>query len=540
MVRTSHAILMAALICSLAVVIGCHTSERPLTAEDGDWLQRNRDKIVEEDGDDSGEPILPFTHLAAGQLFEKQNQLGKAMLQYRKAIVGSPEFVPAYNRLGICLNKTGQYQEADACFREAIRLAPDQPSLYNNLAFSLMLQKRWADAEAELQQAARLSPGYERVHMNLAIVMVKQGRYDAAFTQFQSVLGDAMAHYNMGMMYKAQGLTRQAHDSFQRALDLDPELAQARAQLTEGLAAAGIRKPVPAPEAEPPAALAVRSIVPAARVAPPVAPGSLAAAPKAAPAVVSAVRQPTPSPAPQSGVAVLQAVPIAPPVTAAAPTATADLRPVEPAKAVVADADWEVLKHYAVPTNPAALASPLTPPTAPVAVTMAKPAPKRGPAAASPPRPVQRVVQPQVDVAALEAAGLDVNLGVLAGEQVAFPRSEPSAYELVSGRPVALQNEPCEPQFLERQMAVITERLRPCKEGDYVDQFVFGPSGYEQDALFAGHTGDRPATGGPPRQRPNAPAKPHAELPLDIQDQLPGSYNHYWNQVSDSPADPSR
>ena len=194
------------------------------------WLQQHQAKMFEED--DVPEPkVKPFTHFAAGQLLEGMNEIHQAIIQYRKALDLNPKFIGAHNRLAICLDKIGQHTEAERALRRAIKVDPDLAYLRNNLAFSLMAQKRWRDSERELRTALQLQPDYQRARVNLGIVMSKLGRRDEAFQQFQMVLGDARAHFNMGLLDKAAGRYALAAESFRNAIALEPNLAAAKLQL---------------------------------------------------------------------------------------------------------------------------------------------------------------------------------------------------------------------------------------------------------------------------------------------------------------------
>ncbi len=194
------------------------------------WLQQNQSRIFQEK--DVPEPeVQPFTHFAAGQLLEGKKQIRQAIIQYRKALDLNPKFIGAHNRLAICLDKIGQHAEAESALRRAIKVNPSLAYLRNNLAFSLMAQKRWRDSERELRAALQLKPDYQRARVNLGIVMSKLARRDEAFQQFQMVLGDARAHYNMGLLDKAGGRYAQAAESFRNAIALEPNLTAAKIQL---------------------------------------------------------------------------------------------------------------------------------------------------------------------------------------------------------------------------------------------------------------------------------------------------------------------
>ncbi len=226
-------LLIAGLAASvIGASAGCETVNSLLGREQNpnQWLQQNQARIFQEE--DVPDPkVEPFTHFAAGQLFEEQKKIPQAILQYRKAIELNPKFTGAHNRLAICLDRIGQHAEAESALRRAIKVNPNLAYLRNNLAFSLMAQRRWSDSERELRAALQLKPNYQRARVNLGIVMSKQARREEAFQQFQMVLGDARAHYNIGLLDKAGGRYAQAAESFRNAIVLEPNLNAAKIQL---------------------------------------------------------------------------------------------------------------------------------------------------------------------------------------------------------------------------------------------------------------------------------------------------------------------
>lgn len=224
--------------------VGLHLGEAD--REPIDWAQQNREEI--ENAEPEPEPdIEPVTHFAAGQLFEGKGNLPLAVLQYRKAIELKPDFVSAYNRLGVCLNKLRRFQEAEDCFSAAVHQSPDRAYLRNNLGFSLMLQKRWGEAVVHLQHAVAKSPEFKRARINLGMALAHQGREGDAMAQFERAVGTARAYYNLGLVYKTDGRVQDALRAFERALQLDPELHMVQEHLDELQARAATMPQAPNP-----------------------------------------------------------------------------------------------------------------------------------------------------------------------------------------------------------------------------------------------------------------------------------------------------
>lgn len=211
-------------------IAGCQSSDGLLGEKHSDWMTGGL-----HDSSTSNErpspKVLPATYYAAGKLFEKQGQLEQAARKYSEAITVNHEYLAAYNRLGIVLTQLGRFDKADEALIRAIELAPDRAFLRNNLAFSYILQKRWADAEAELVNALHLNPNFVRARVNMGMVQAKQSRFADAFGTFRTVLPEADAYYNMGMLFNSLQRFRDAAAAFERAKMLQPAMTSAQTQL---------------------------------------------------------------------------------------------------------------------------------------------------------------------------------------------------------------------------------------------------------------------------------------------------------------------
>jgi len=71
-----------------------------------------------------------------------QQKTGEAILQYRTTLRLKPNFVDAYNNLGVALLTEGNIQEAIHHFRKALELKPSYADAQNNLAIALSQVKK--------------------------------------------------------------------------------------------------------------------------------------------------------------------------------------------------------------------------------------------------------------------------------------------------------------------------------------------------------------------------------------------------------------
>jgi Tfp pilus assembly protein PilF len=170
-------------------------------------------------------------HYHAARVYEATNSLESATAHYRDALIRSPndpKLVLSYSRVQ---DRAGNFQEAEAGYRRAIALAPNDAKAFNDLAMCHNRQGKWDSAIGNLQHAIQLDPANPLYRNNLALVLVDAGRSAEALPQLVAVHGEAAAHYNLGYMLLDRKLTAEAEQHFTRALELNPQLTQARQML---------------------------------------------------------------------------------------------------------------------------------------------------------------------------------------------------------------------------------------------------------------------------------------------------------------------
>jgi tetratricopeptide (TPR) repeat protein len=112
--------------------------------------------------------------------------------------------------------KTGADQQAALdkgleAYTKALELKPDDAALHNNYALALVKAKKIPDAQAELAKAAQIDPpNAGRYFYNLGAVLVNTGQNEAAGEAFKKAIdtdpnyADAQYQYGMYLLGKAQ------------------------------------------------------------------------------------------------------------------------------------------------------------------------------------------------------------------------------------------------------------------------------------------------------------------------------------------------
>jgi Tfp pilus assembly protein PilF len=175
----------------------------------------------------------------------------------------------AHNRLGAKKFARGDVDGAHFHFQNSTRLRPDLGETHNNLGTTLsaraqMLAQRGDQAAAKREmdaaieqfaEACRVTPHVPAIHVNLANALAAAGRFGEAGDKYKELInkepGNPALINNYGVALYKQGKKDEAIVQFKKALEIAPNLKDAR----ESLAVALGEKPDPAanqPAAPPP------------------------------------------------------------------------------------------------------------------------------------------------------------------------------------------------------------------------------------------------------------------------------------------------
>jgi len=177
--------------------------------------------------------ITAETFYAAGQLAESQELLDRAITQYDKALKLNPDHLPSLYRLGVIYAKSKQFPQAIVIWKHYLKATGGDPTAYANIGFCYELAGSFEEAEDAYESGIRRDPNSAPCRVNYGLLLARRGRFNQAMHEWQVVLPPAEVYYNMGSAYEAMDRKEQAKAEFRKALDLDPQLADARARLEQ-------------------------------------------------------------------------------------------------------------------------------------------------------------------------------------------------------------------------------------------------------------------------------------------------------------------
>jgi protein O-GlcNAc transferase len=169
--------------------------------------------------------------------FLVKGKIKEAIAQCHQALKIRPDFIHAYVTLGNALQAGGKIEAAIRSYSQALKLQPNFAEVRANIGSMYFKMGRLSEAIAHYQQAIALSPDLAGAHWNLGKVYHKHGNVEAAIACFQRTselnpqLVGADFHFNLGNRLFGQGKRDEAIESYQKAIAIKPDWAEAYANI---------------------------------------------------------------------------------------------------------------------------------------------------------------------------------------------------------------------------------------------------------------------------------------------------------------------
>jgi len=172
-------------------------------------------------------PRAASLHFNLGYALQSQNQLDRAIEEYRRTIELDPNDGSAHQNLAMILDEQGLLDEAVKEYRIALKYSPNPANAHSNLASTLIKQGHTQQAVYHLEQALKIDPRHAPSHFNLGTILSAQGDYQNAITHLSECIKYAPdfspAYYNLGVILNQQNKVKEAVPYFRNAVSLESE-----------------------------------------------------------------------------------------------------------------------------------------------------------------------------------------------------------------------------------------------------------------------------------------------------------------------------
>jgi len=181
-----------------------------------DWARPELDQLA---GSDPRNALYPYW---LSRLDYDAQQFNAAIVHARKAIGLDPNFMKAYDNLGLCYEALGKYDDAMQAYQEAVRLnRPSRtPSPWPALNAGALLVKlsRPEEAEKYLRESLQDDPRFPQAHYQMGALFEKQHKDAEALRELKqaATLNPSYAepYYLLGKIYRRQGNRKDAETAW--------------------------------------------------------------------------------------------------------------------------------------------------------------------------------------------------------------------------------------------------------------------------------------------------------------------------------------
>ena len=135
---------------------------------------------------------------------------------------------------GVSYIYLGFYDRAGKEFEKILEVNPENASALFYLASVEERTGNLTEAERAFRRLLSISPNYLDVHNHLGVIYHKQEKLDMALREFELALEQAEyaeVYYNLSVVYRKKGHLGKSEKAAQKALELDPQYADALNQL---------------------------------------------------------------------------------------------------------------------------------------------------------------------------------------------------------------------------------------------------------------------------------------------------------------------
>ncbi len=187
--------------------------------------------------------LRAFELYTRGQMaWQRGTQEGNeaAVDQLSRAVEVDPNFAVAHYTLGAVHQTLGNRWKAAAQYRASTQLDATYPEPYKALGdlFVAAPRRLFDQAVEAYNKAIELRPFYAEAYVGLGDARAAKGDVDAAIASYQKALVfnpvNPKLHASLGKIYYAEkGLYYESVNAYKRAIELDPQLVEARMGLGE-------------------------------------------------------------------------------------------------------------------------------------------------------------------------------------------------------------------------------------------------------------------------------------------------------------------
>ncbi|MGE5657707.1 MAG: tetratricopeptide repeat protein [Actinomycetota bacterium] len=179
------------------------------------------------------------------EFYLEQGKVEDAVIACEQALQQKPDFAPAYKILGQVSQAQGNLEQAKHWYHKALEIQPNFPEVYTHLATLYAQQQNWQQALACYQKSTgtlikdtvnsrseifTFNPHDIDIYIQGAEAFYQSRKFEQAIKVCQRVIkmkSDARAYKILGNAKQAQGQIEEAKQCYEKALEIEPDFAEA-------------------------------------------------------------------------------------------------------------------------------------------------------------------------------------------------------------------------------------------------------------------------------------------------------------------------
>jgi len=141
--------------------------------------------------------------------------------------------------------QAGYFKDSITVFSHALDVTENNYVIHYNLGTVLVSQQKFDQARHHFEEAIKIAPRFTEAIGNLGALFMEQRQLDEAIYNFHRVIQlsekypDPTAYNNLGMALQLQGKPQEAIENYTKALDIDPDSANANYNMAMTLRSQG-------------------------------------------------------------------------------------------------------------------------------------------------------------------------------------------------------------------------------------------------------------------------------------------------------------
>ena len=169
----------------------------------------------------------PIYYEGVGRLWRDWGTPDSGISYLQKALELRPAYPEAWNTLGTIYDEIRDFSQAQHCYLKALALNSELDFVHSNLCFSYLQTGEVQEAVNQGEKAVQLNPNLTQARNNLGMAYAMVDNFVGAIEQFKLTGDEAEAHNNLGVLLLKKQRDIEAMEEFKLAVKLKPFYALA-------------------------------------------------------------------------------------------------------------------------------------------------------------------------------------------------------------------------------------------------------------------------------------------------------------------------